>query len=59
MADVFHTFFGIAGLSLLGFFEGKPEFSHYRPVDPVYALPVDLVKELGLTSQTYPPEQPA
>lgn len=23
MADVFHTFFGIAGLSLLGYFDGR------------------------------------
>jgi geranylgeranyl transferase type-2 subunit beta len=55
VADVFHTFFGVAGLSLLGFFDGKAEYSRYRAVDPVYALPVDLVKELGLTCQTYAP----
>lgn len=39
--DVYHTFFGIAGLSLMG-------FPGLKPVDPVYALPVDVVKRLGL-----------
>ena len=36
MADVYHTFFGIAGLSLMGF-EGL------EAVDPVYALPEKVV----------------
>ncbi|CAI5999134.1 unnamed protein product [Closterium sp. NIES-64] len=36
MVDVFHTFFGIAGLSLL-------EYPNLKPVDPAYALPVDVV----------------
>ena len=94
VADVFHTFFGIAGLSLLGYFDDdaaaddddddddddpgklcnknddvggrksndddvgrrrrrrkKEAYSQYRDVDPVYALPVDVVERLGLTSQ--------
>jgi len=39
--DVFHTFFGVAGLSLLGF-EGL------RRIDPTYALPADVVQRMGL-----------
>jgi geranylgeranyl transferase type-2 subunit beta len=46
MPDVFHTFFGIAGLSLLGHF--PPSF---RKIDPVYALPTDVVQRLGLQAQ--------
>jgi len=41
MADVFHTYFGFAGLSLLGY----PGFA---PIDPVFALPVTVCKRLGL-----------
>lgn len=37
--DVFHTFFGVAGLSLMGY-EGLV------PVDPIYALPVDVVERI-------------
>mmetsp|Transcript_445 Transcript_445/g.486 ORF Transcript_445/g.486 Transcript_445/m.486 type:complete len:401 (-) Transcript_445:72-1274(-) len=67
MVDVFHTFFGISGLSLLGTlhekegadgsctgvlkvvnYEGGRE---YRMIDPVYALPTDVVKRLGLQGQ--------
>lgn len=39
MADIFHTYFGIAGLSLLG-------CDSVAQIDPVYALPVDTVKQL-------------
>lgn len=39
MADVYHTFFGIAGLSLMGY-EGL------QAIDPTYALPVSTVKRL-------------
>ena len=46
MPDIFHTFFGLAGLSLLGKLP-----SHYRAIDPVYALPTDIVKKHNLTSQ--------
>lgn len=46
MPDIFHTFFGIAGLSLLG----KLPIS-FRQIDPVYALPVDVVVRCGLTAQ--------
>jgi len=43
MADVFHTYFGCAGLSLLGF----PGFT---AIDPVFALPVSVCKRLGLST---------
>ncbi|KAH9744545.1 Geranylgeranyl transferase type-2 subunit beta 1 [Citrus sinensis] len=33
--DVFHTYFGVAGLSLL-------EYPGLKPIDPAYALPVDV-----------------
>jgi len=36
---VFHTFFGIAGLSLLG-------YKGLQAVDPAYALPADVVQRL-------------
>ena len=57
MADVFHTFFGIAGLSLLGYLHDTKitvdcdEIQQYRKIDPVYALPTDVVKDLGLKGQ--------
>lgn len=46
MPDIFHTFFGLAGLSLLGKFPDS-----YRKIDPVYALPVDVVLRCGLSAQ--------
>lgn len=49
MADVYHTFFGICGLSLMGHLQ-KLE-SSYRSIDPVYALPKDVVERLKLKSQ--------
>lgn len=39
MADVYHTFFGIAGLSLMGY-EGL------QAIDPTWALPVETVQRL-------------
>lgn len=50
MADVFHTFFGIAGLSLLGHLHKGNDRAH-RQIDPVYALPTDVVTRLGLQAQ--------
>ena len=41
MVDVFHTFFGIASLSLMSY----PDL---QPIDPVFALPVSVVERLGL-----------
>lgn len=46
MPDVFHTFFGLAGLSLLG--KLPPS---YRKIDPVFALPVDVVMKRNLKAQ--------
>jgi geranylgeranyl transferase type-2 subunit beta len=46
MPDIFHTFFGLAGLSLLGKLPDS-----YRKIDPVYALPVDVVVQHGLQAQ--------
>ena len=46
MPDIFHTFFGICGLSLL---QKLP--SSYRSIDPVYAMPVDVVQRCGLSGQ--------
>ncbi|KAK7206863.1 terpenoid cyclases/protein prenyltransferase alpha-alpha toroid [Myxozyma melibiosi] len=37
--DVFHTLFGIAGLSLLG-------YEDLEPVDPIYCLPARVTKDL-------------
>ena len=61
MADVFHTFFGISGLSLLGYLPDDSKHGnddddeHVAPqfgqIDPVYALPVSVVKRLGLQAQ--------
>jgi geranylgeranyl transferase type-2 subunit beta len=39
MVDVFHTFFGVAGLSLLGY-QGLEE------VDPVYCMPRKVTKKI-------------
>jgi geranylgeranyl transferase type-2 subunit beta len=39
MADVYHTFFGIAGLSLMG-------YSGLNAIDPTYALPVEVVERI-------------
>ena len=39
MADVFHTFFGIAGLSLMG-------RCNLEAIDPVYALPEGTVRQI-------------
>ena len=55
MADIFHTFFGISGLSLLKFFEDKDEYRQYRVIDPTYALPQDLVIQMKLPRQVLPP----
>lgn len=63
MADIFHTFFGIAGLSLLGYFDPKDEasidrilVSRHRMIDPTYALPRDIVENLHLSQMTLPDE---
>ncbi|KAL3789926.1 hypothetical protein HJC23_010611 [Cyclotella cryptica] len=53
MPDVYHTFFGLSGLSLIGEL-GKfcdPDRRKYREIDPVFALPSDVVQRVGLTAQ--------
>jgi geranylgeranyl transferase type-2 subunit beta len=39
VADVFHTLFGICGLSLLG-------YSNLEPVDPRYCMPVSVINKI-------------
>ncbi|CAH8303542.1 unnamed protein product [Eruca vesicaria subsp. sativa] len=39
--DIFHTYFGVAGLSLL-------EYSGVKEIDPAYALPVDVINRIIL-----------
>lgn len=57
MPDVFHTFFGVSGLSLIGYFRGsqglknEDEYDQFRTIDPMYALPTDVVQRLGLSGQ--------
>lgn len=36
---MFHTFFGLAALSLMG-------EESFKDIDPVYALPVDIVRRV-------------
>lgn len=62
MVDIFHTFFGICGLSLLGYFnkgikeEGNQNNDNLLDViEPTYALPKRLVQKLGLSSYVLPP----
>jgi geranylgeranyl transferase type-2 subunit beta len=56
-SDIFHSFFGICGLSLMGYFEkarlgdNSSTYSSYREIDPTYALPKDLVESLKLPYQ--------
>jgi len=41
MADVFHTLFGIAGLSLLG-------YQGLEDIDPVYCMPARIIERRAL-----------
>lgn len=59
MVDVFHTFFGIAGLSLVGYLHKKEDkdislVEKYRRIDPIYALPTDIVRRFSLKGQILP-----
>ena len=46
---MFHTFFGLCGLSLLGFTEGAADgYRGLAAIDPVYALPVNTLRRMGL-----------
>ncbi|XBH99561.1 hypothetical protein VPH35_128851 [Triticum aestivum] len=42
--DIYHTYFGVAGLSLM-------EYPGVKPIDPAYALPLDVVNRIFLTKQ--------
>jgi len=53
LPDVFHTFFGICGLLLLGHFQRNP-IEGLNDIDPTYALPAAVVQRLGLYSQKLP-----
>lgn len=44
VADVFHTFFGVAGLSMLN----GPQAEGLQEVDPVFALPAGITQKLGI-----------
>lgn len=46
--DLYHTYFGIAGLNMLGYLE-KEGFPITR-IHPAYALPTPVVERLGLTA---------
>ena len=46
--DVFHTFFGIAALSLLN---GKKY--HLREVEPIFALPYEIVSKIPHLSKFF------
>merc|ERR1711862_561135 len=54
MPDVYHTFFGMAGLSLLGYFEdiglpqGEVQGNWHRRINPVFALPDDIIQKRGM-----------
>ena len=39
MADVYHTYFGIAGLALMG-------YPGLTQIDPAWALPADVVQRI-------------
>ena len=56
LGDIFHTFFGISGLSLLGVFHSDEKYSFFRAIDPTYALPRDVVEKHGLAAQQLSPE---
>lgn len=45
VADVFHTFFGVGGLSLLG-------YPNLDPIDPAYALNPAVLKRLGIKTDS-------
>jgi prenyltransferase beta subunit len=54
MSDIFHTYFGICGLLLLEYFDGlkdDPQTAKFDQIDPTYALPMQVVRRLGLTAQ--------
>lgn len=49
--DVYHTYFGIAGLSLLQWVEDPAKPDALAAICPSFALPVHVVKRLGLPAR--------
>ncbi|CAA9989309.1 geranylgeranyltransferase, putative [Plasmodium knowlesi strain H] len=48
LPDICHTFFGLAALSLIDNLHGADGRLNLRLVHPVYAIPLDVVRERGL-----------
>lgn len=48
MVDIFHTLFGVAGLSMLGGSKYQLE-----EVDPVYCLPTKVTRRMGLFRKSH------
>lgn len=44
--DLYHTFFGIAGMNMLGYLEDNEIPS--TPIHPVFAIPIPVVERLGM-----------
>ena len=42
MVDIFHTYFGVGGLSLMKTEKGL------KTIDPIYALPIDVLRDLNI-----------
>ena len=63
MPDIFHTFFGIAGLSLMGYFKNNSNnsnsfaYSNYDEIDPSFAMPVKTIKRLNIQAQVLPEDE--
>lgn len=61
MPDIFHTFFGIAGLSLMGYFNmnnnNNNNYSLYDEIDPSFAMPVKTMKRLNIQAQILPEDE--
>eukprot|EP00944_MAST-04C_sp_MAST-4C-sp1_P008931 g8931.t1 len=51
MSDVFHTFFGTAGLCLLEYFSQPSTRMEHAQIDPTFALPHHVVQSLGLACE--------
>lgn len=47
--DLYHTYFGIAGLDMLGYL--KENAIPSTPIHPSYALPIPLCEKMGLKAE--------
>lgn len=47
--DLYHTYFGIAGLDMLGYL--KENAIPSTPIHPAYALPIPLCEKMGLKAE--------